>query len=75
MWLNDEIVQVAVNFMRDSAHLRLVGASVALCGVPIGGWFIRKFFAIQQVGGTRGCEACRKKYAEILDEKSKGSRK
>ena len=55
-------LEVVYNFMRDSAHLRDAGIAVTLCGVPVAGWFFRKFMFITQVGGKHGCKECRDTY-------------
>ena len=59
-----EEVELVINYMCDSAHLKEIGAVVTLCGVPVAGWFVKKFFFITQVGGRHGCEDCRSKYKE-----------
>lgn len=57
------------NFMRDSVHLREVGAAIAVCGAPIAGYFFRRFFAISQIGGRAGCQDCVKKASQRMIEK------
>ncbi len=61
--------QVMINFFGDTAHLREVGAAVAICGAPVAGWFFHRFFAISQMGGRRGCQDCVKKAGRRMIEK------
>jgi len=57
-------LQEVYNFLRTSSHLRDYGAVLTLCGMPVAGWFFRKFMFITQVGGKHGCKECRDVYME-----------
>ena len=46
--------QVMINFMKDSVHLREIGAALAICGAPVAGYFFKRFMYIGQLGGRRG---------------------
>lgn len=76
MWASDpeQYLQIMYNFMNTSSHLRWVvigtgGASVALCGAKVAGYFRQRFLSIHQLSGKRGCEDCRKEYMKIVDER------
>ena len=55
-----ENLEVAVDFLKTTSHLKEIGSAIAFCGIPVAGWFIRKFFFITQVG----CKECRNKLKE-----------
>lgn len=53
-------LEIVYNFMRTSAHIREIGAAAAICGIPIAGWFSRRFVFITQVK----CRDCVKEMKE-----------
>lgn len=61
--------QVMINFMKDSVHLREIGAAVAICGAPVAGYFFKRFMYIGQLGGRRGCQDCVKEAGQRMMEK------